>query len=457
MKRWLYRITQELQSILPPEAVARTARATDLVEREGGEIQSVPFFWSFVFGTTQPDGCVSQVQDFYRTFTRHAAAYSSIQQWITPELKELLAETVAHLSIELGSTEVGLGGRFDRFRDVLIADATDCTLSPACVEEFPGYGGDHAGARLHMIESLASRCPLSASITDVRTDELSQLQIGDWVTDSLLLDDLGYHDYTKLAQIDELNGWFVNRLKVDSNAPITEELERWPAGAISLEGSEIQDVLPNLARREIDALASFDTPSADTDLLPREFRLVGTRHDEADDEENAPDADHNYHLYVTNLPKEWFSAREIAALYSARWSIETLNKEAKSTFGLDEIPVRTKESVECFMLASLVMMLLSRYLLRQIRAKLGSACSTSVEEQTEVQPMAFSKRLRSFGTELLEMLADQLGYSWDPGLTIIEGAVDRNLNRYGLTERVAHGTVDPNLTNAGELATIRPG
>lgn len=341
MKRWLYRITQELQSVLPPEAVARTARATDLVEREGGEIESVPFFWSFIFGTTQPDGCVSKVQEFYRTFTGHDAAYSSIQQWITIELKKLLVQTFAHLSIELGSTETALGGRFDRFRDVLIADATDCPLSPACVEEFPGYGGDHAGARLHMIESLASRSPLFASITDLRTDELSQLQIGDWIADSLLLDDLGYHDYTKIARIDDLGGWFVNRLKVNSNAPITEELERWPRGAISLEGTELQDVLPDLYRSEIDALGSFDTPSADTDLLPREFRLVGTRHDEANDEKNAPDADHNYHLYVTNLPNEWFSPREIAALYSVRWSIETLNKEAKSTCGLDEIPVRT--------------------------------------------------------------------------------------------------------------------
>jgi len=90
-------------------------------------------------------------------------------------------------------------------------------------------------------------------ITDVRTDELSQLHIGDWVADSLLLDDLGYHDYGKIARIDEHGGWFVNRLKIDSNAPITEELERWPAGAISLEGTELQYVLPDLYRSVIDA------------------------------------------------------------------------------------------------------------------------------------------------------------------------------------------------------------
>jgi len=455
MKRWLYRIGQSLRTAVPEEAVARTARATGLVQRDR-DIESVPFLWSFLFGTTQPDGSVTKVRNFYEVFTDHEAAYSSIQQWITPELKQLLVELIAHLSVELGATEPSLGGRFDRFRDVFIADATDCTLSPACFEDFPGYSDDHAGARLHVIESLGSRAPFFASITDVRTDELSQLHIGDWVADSLLLDDLGYHDYGKIAQIDQRGGWFVNRLKVDSNAPITDELERWPAGAISLEGRDLQDVLPDLYRSEIDARARFDTPSSDSDFLPREFRLVGLRHDEAVDEEDAPDADHDYHLYVTNLPKESFSPREIAALYSARWSIETLIQEGKSVYGLDEIPVRNKESIECFMLASVVMVLLSRYLLRQIRAELGSACSGSVEEETETQPMAFSKRLRAFATDILEMVAEQLGYSWEPGKTIIKGAIDRNVDRHALTERVAYGTVDPDLTATGELVAVPP-
>lgn len=55
-------------------------------------------------------------------------------------------------------------------------------------------------------------------------------------------------------------------------------------------------------------------------------------------------------------------------------------------------------------------------------------------------------------------MAEQLGYPWeDVGLVILEGAIDPNRDRHALTERVAHGSVDSNLTNDGELATIRPG
>lgn len=145
MKRWLYRIVQSFRTALPEEAVARTARATGLVERSR-DIGSVPFVWNFLIGSTQPKGSVTKVQEFYEAFTSHDAAYSSIQQWITPELKQLLLEMIGHLSVEVGSTEHTLGGRFDRFRDVLIAYTTDCTLSAGSFEDFPGYSDDHAGA-----------------------------------------------------------------------------------------------------------------------------------------------------------------------------------------------------------------------------------------------------------------------------------------------------------------------
>jgi len=132
------------------------------------------------------------------------------------------------------------------------------------------------------------------------------------------LDDIGYHDYEKIAQIDESGGWFVNRLKVNSNAPITGELRRWHVNAISLEGNQLQDVLADLYCSEIDVTAESDTPSSDSELLPCEFRVVGLRHDEATDGDDAPDADHDYHLYITNLPRKWFKPREIAALCSNR-------------------------------------------------------------------------------------------------------------------------------------------
>ncbi|WP_343750087.1 IS4 family transposase, partial [Halococcus dombrowskii] len=246
-------------------------------------------------------------------------------------------------------------------------------------------GDDHAGAKLHVIESLASRAPVFSSITDARTQETTQLQIGDWVEDSLVLFDLGYLDYARLARIDRNGGWFVSRLNVDANPEIIDELRTWCGDTIDLEGSHLQEVLPDLYRQIID---STGTIGADRDdpHLPYDVRVVGVRHEDDEDDHRTEEveADHDYHLYATNLPADAFAPRELAALYSNRWSVETVIDELKSVFELDEMTVRREAAVECFMMAALLMVLVSRYLLRRVRARLGPASQRSVEEEDRI-------------------------------------------------------------------------
>ena len=194
MDQWLNILGQELRYLLPPRSVREHARATDLVERNRF-IDAFPFFWSFVVGTTQSNGSLAAAQDLYKAFTSDFVAYSSVQQWVTAELTELLTNICGYISVELGQTESALEGRFECFRDVFISDGIICTLSAESFDEFPGLGDDHAGAKLHVIKSLASRAPIFSSITDARTQETTQLQVGDWIDDSLLLFDLGYLDY----------------------------------------------------------------------------------------------------------------------------------------------------------------------------------------------------------------------------------------------------------------------
>ena len=57
--------------------------------------------------------------------------------------------------------------------------------------------------------------------------------------------------------------------------------------------------------------------------------------------------DHKYQLYTTSLPREEFAPRELAALYSNRWSVETFIQELKEVLGLKVTPVCRKAAVEC--------------------------------------------------------------------------------------------------------------
>ena len=458
MDRWLHLICQELNSLIPPRSVRDHGRATDLIERDR-HIDATPFLWTF-FGTAQSDGSVRAVHDLYKVFTGDDVAYSSIQQWTAPELTDLLTDLVGYVSVELGRTESSLGGRYSRFRDVFISDATICTLSPESLDAFPGFGNDHAGAKLHVVESLASVAPFFDSITSARTQETTRLEIHTWGEDSLAMFDLGYLDYERLGRIEDNDGWFACRLNADANPRVIEEPRTLRGNSINLEGTHLQEVLPDLYRQTIDVTARVGADQDDPHL-PYDLRVIGVRHESDDDTPTYRDdveADHEYHLYATNLPRIAFAPRELAALYSNRWSVETVIQELKEVFGLEVIPARREPAVKCFLLAALLMFLVSRRLLRRVRARLGPADPESVGEATRVYPKRFSKRLQQFSGELLETLALQLGYPWaDVGLVILEGAIDPNVDRHALTELVSYGTVDPNLTNDGELATIRPG
>ena len=64
--------------------------------------------------------------------------------------------------------------------------------------------------------------------------------------------DLAYFKYRCFALVDENDGYFVSRLKKNTNSVITAELREWRGRAISLEGKQIQDVIDGLSRKYID-------------------------------------------------------------------------------------------------------------------------------------------------------------------------------------------------------------
>lgn len=120
--------------------------------------------------------------------------------------------------------------------------------------------------------------------------------------------DLGYLDYARLGRIEDNDSWFVCRLNIDANPHIIEELRTCRGNSIGL------------YRQLIDVTARVGADRPDLHL-PYDLRVIGVRHE---DTEDAPayrddvEADHEYHLYATNLPTEAFAPRELAALYANR-------------------------------------------------------------------------------------------------------------------------------------------
>jgi IS4 transposase len=171
--------------------------------------------------------------------------------------------------------------------------------------------------------------------------------------------DLGFYDFWLFDRIDANDGWFVSRVKEDANFEIVEELRTWRGNSISLEGESLQDVLDDLQRREIDVriTLSFDLKRGSCGRRTRTFRLVGLRNEESGE----------YHLYLTNLDREAYSAPDIAQLYRARWEIELLFKELKSRFGLDEINTTDGYIIEALIIMAGISLMMSRVIVDELR------------------------------------------------------------------------------------------
>ena len=437
-------IEERLVETFPNTRLRELARATGLVQRDGGKLKADALFWALTIGFLSNNYRTIEAfrQEYIDTFG-DSLEYSSFHDWFMPALCEFLREVLKRALEDLEHENDRLQGRFEQFREVFIADATVITLYQSLFETFPGYGDDHAGAKLHVVEAVSSGLPSEFSITDARTHEFTQLSTGPWVENALLLFDQAYFDYRTMDLIDANGGWFLTRLKPNANPEITAELRKWRGDAISLEGEQIQDILDDLHRDviDVDGEVGFKRRvyNGTRSRAVETFRVVGVWNDEED----------RYHLYITNLPAEDYNAPDIAKLYQARWEVELLFRELKTTHGLDEIKSGKPEVVEALILIALLSLVVSRTL-RELFIEIIE--DQQDDDSDDVEPSSLLPRerwARAFGRRsdrVLRRVAERLGYD-PPSLveSLMNDALDPNAHHTLLLNEVQHEQFDANL------------
>jgi len=437
-------IEERLVETFPNTRLRELARATGLVQRDGGKLKADALFWALTIGFLSNNYRTIEAfrQEYIDTFG-DSLEYSSFHDWFMPALCEFLREVLKRALEDLEHENDRLQGRFEQFREVFIADATVITLYQSLFETFPGYGDDHAGAKLHVVEAVSSGLPAEFSITDARTHEFTQLSTGPWVENALLLFDQAYFDYRTMDLINANGGWFLTRLKPNANPEITAELRKWRGDAISLEGEQIQDILDDLHRDviDVDGEVGFKRRvyNGTRSRAVETFRVVGVWNDEED----------RYHLYITNLPAEDYNAPDIAKLYQARWEVELLFRELKTTHGLDEIKSGKPEVVEALILIALLSLVVSRTL-RELFIEIIE--DQQDDDSDDVEPSSLLPRerwARAFSRRsdrILRRVAERLGYE-PPSLveSLMNDALDPNAHHTLLLNEVQHEQFDANL------------
>lgn len=375
------------------------AREHGVVERER-KLDIRMIIWALVLGVGA-GGDTRSIAGFRRAYqaaTDQSVAPSSFYAWFTPALGDVLDDLLAH-AIEEVAVPHTVRPEFERFRDVVVADTTIVRLR-RFLAAFPASDPDESGMKLYLVQTLTEKSVLASTLTDERRHDSPLFETGTWMQGRLFLVDLGFFNYRRFALIDENDGFFVSRLKQSANPTITAELRAWPGQAIPLEGKQIHDVVGDLQRAELDVEVELafkrrvynGTRSTDQ----RRFRVVGVRD---------PDAADGYRLYLTNLPRAWFSPDAIATLYRARWEVELLFRELKSQYALGEFETTKPHIVRIQVLAALVTLVVTRAILRVLVDH-----AEERDDQVVFRRERWARTVQSVAQLLLRELATSYGY-----------------------------------------------
>ncbi|MDL0140920.1 IS4-like element ISH5 family transposase, partial [Halobacterium salinarum] len=426
------------QRAFPSDELRERARATNLVERER-KFDIVALFYTLSFGFAA--GSDRSLQAFLERYVEMAdcddLSYAAFHDWFEPGFVALLREILDDAIENLDTGRADLSGRLERFRDVLIADATIVSLYQDAADVYAATGEDQAELKLHLIESLSTGLPTRFRTTDGTTHERSQLPTGEWVADALILLDLGFYDFWLFDRIDQNGGWFVSRVKDNANFEIVEELRTWRGNSIPLEGESLQAVLDDLQRQEIDVriTLSFERKRGSGASATRTFRLVGLRNEETEE----------YHLYLTNLGNDDYSAPDIAQLYRARWEVELLFKELKSRFGLDEINTTDAYIIEALIIMAAISLMMSRVIVDELRSLEARQREVEAAADADESASRLPRRRCSLAVErhahLIQLyLMVELGYELpDLDELLLWASRNPNPHRDRLREQVERG------------------
>ncbi len=425
-------LRDRLTTLLPPRTLRLLARETGFVERER-KIKAPAFLWTLVFGYSfGSERTIAGLRRAYTTATRTSLVPSAFYDRFDESLVRYMKAVVDNLLERTSEVDRALAGQLASFKEVLATDSSVIRLHDLLEGKFPATRTNHSKAaiKLHAVVNVHGHGAKRVKITGERTNDGKAFQAGPWLKDRLILFDLGYYRYQLFDCIRRNGGFFLSRLKVNANPTIVAVHRCWRGASIPLVGEKLQDVITRLQRDEIDVEIEVEFKhrkyAGKRSSGRQRFRLVGIRNDETGD----------YHLYVTNLPPNRVSAKAVAAIYRARWTVELLFKSLKSDFALEDMPSANESVVLALVYAAIVTWIASRELRLAARDRLG-------QQARRVTEGRWTRLMRTWASFLLVLVTAPPRQGVEIGRRIefafLAEALDPHLRRPSLLEEVEAG------------------
>lgn len=256
---------------------------------------------------------------------------------------------------------------FSHFARVRIKDSTKFILPDFLADYYKGNGGtvhtSRAGISIQFEYDIKTSSITDLSLTDGRRNDITDAKetLDDILADDLLIRDLGYCSLGVMESVKARGAFFLFRLmpsttvldgngkkmdfkkiyrKMKKNGLPCMEVKAFVGARNKMEVRlSITVVSDEIYNRRLDRLEKSNKRRKDKTSEESKIRLRLT-------------------MFITNVPQEILSAKDMQDLYHLRWQVELIFKQWKSTCGINKIPLFKAHRYLCMLYAKLILILL---------------------------------------------------------------------------------------------------
>jgi hypothetical protein len=347
------------------QTAEEVARATGFVQRNS-KLDGPMFLKTLVFGWSENPR--ASLNDLAQTADDLGVEITTqgLDERIHARAVKFMQE-MSQKSLLLFRNEIPLNiAVLEQFTAVELLDSTIIALPETLQEEFPGCGGDGPAASLkvqlvfNFLTANIRQIVYQPGRTPDQTyaDDLAHMTPG-----TLRISDLGYFNLEHFRQIDANDAYFLNRLNLQT---ALYDLDDTPVDLLAWLSSE----QGTICERELLVGADVRLRCRVIAIrLPQE--VADRRRQKA--KENARRKGRtlgvctlallSWNIFITNVPSDMLTARQMTVLYPVRWQIELIFKLWKSECALDRVAGLRRERVLCELYAKLIGMVIGNFLM----------------------------------------------------------------------------------------------
>lgn len=222
---------------------------------------------------------------------------------------------------------------------ILLLDSSSSSLPKSAKNNFPAPRNNVAPAaiKLHFCFDLFRGAINWFQLTPATTHDRKGFPPLQSLRDKLIIFDLGYWDYSLLAEIKKIGGFFLTRVKTNAVIEVLKVVSGLPKQDFEGWGSLFDRTFPKTKSRIVEVIGQFSQNSKPLFSA----RVIGFWN---------PISNH-YHWYVTNL---LVPAELIYPLYRLRWQLELVFKTFKSCLRLADLPTANPHIIYVLVYSALI-------------------------------------------------------------------------------------------------------